>query len=101
MRKNYYVYILKCSDQSYYTGVTSCLEKRLFEHCQGFDAKCYTYSKRPLKLKFTAEFQDINEAIARDKQIKGWTRKKKEALIKQDFKKLIKLSKSHGSTSSP
>ncbi|OGY45770.1 MAG: hypothetical protein A3A24_01990 [Candidatus Buchananbacteria bacterium RIFCSPLOWO2_01_FULL_46_12] len=99
--KSYYVYILECSDRSYYTGITSNLDKRLYEHNQGFDRSCYTYSRRPLKLEFVAEFNDVNNAIEREKQIKGWTRQKKQALINGDFGQLVKLSNSHGSTSSP
>ena len=99
--KRYYVYILECIDKSYYTGITSNLEKRLTEHYHGLDSTCYTFPKRPVILKFVAEFQDVNDAIAREKQIKGWNRKKKEALIKGDFNQLVKLSRSHGSTSSP
>ena len=99
--KIYYVYILECSDGSYYTGITSGLEKRISEHNSGIDQTCYTYSRRPLKLKFVAEFNDVNNAIEREKQIKGWTRRKKQALIAGDFNKLIKFSNSHGSTGSP
>lgn len=98
--KAYYVYILECSDKSYYTGITSNLEKRIFEHQKGLNNKCYTYNKRPVKLRFTAELQDVNDAIAREKQIKGWSRKKKEALIKNDFNKLVELSNCRPSTGS-
>jgi len=99
--KQYYVYILKCSDDSYYTGVTSELEKRIGEHQAGLDPLSYTYSRRPATLVFSADFQRIEEAIEREKQIKGWSRKKKEALIASNFPSLIKASKSkHPSTGS-
>lgn len=101
MQKVYYVYILLCADKSYYTGVTSDLEKRLYEHQSGHDENCYTFSRRPVVLKYFAEFQDINDAIAREKQVKGWSRKKKEALIVGHYDELVWLSKSHGSTDSP
>jgi putative endonuclease len=91
--KNYYVYTLRCSDQSYYTGVTNNLEKRLAEHQSGF-IKGYTSTRLPVKLMFSANFNDINQAIRFEKQMKGWSRKKKEALIKGDFESLIQLSKS-------
>jgi putative endonuclease len=91
---NYSVYILECSDGSYYTGVTNDLERRLWEHDTGFKNKCYTYSKRPVKLKYYETTNDIYQAILREKQIKGWSRKKKEALFKEDWDELIKLSKS-------
>ena len=93
--KNYYIYILKCLDNSYYTGVTSDLEKRLHEHQFGLDEHSYTYKRRPVSLQYAAEFQDVNEAIAREKQIKGWSRAKKKALIAEDFNKLITLAKCH------
>lgn len=91
--KYYYVYILKCRDNSYYTGVTSNIEKRVLEHQNGDDPKSYAYRKRPVKLVWYECYNDINQAIEKEKQIKGWSRKKKEALIKEDFDSLIELSK--------
>ena len=88
-----YIYILKCSDNSYYTGVTSNLEQRLFQHNTGFYPKCYTYKRRPLELVFFAEFTDINCAIEKEKQIKKWSRLKKEALINGDYDDLRNLAK--------
>ena len=88
------VYILKCSDGSYYTGVTSDLEKRLKQHEDGFFWYCYTFDKRPIQLMFYREFNDNMEAIAFEKRVKGWSRAKKEALINGDFVKLKELSKS-------
>jgi len=91
--RNYYVYILKCSDQSYYTGVTNNLEKRFAEHQSGF-IKGYTSTRLPIKLVYSVSINDINEAIRFEKQIKGWSRKKKEALMRGDFDDLVQLSKS-------
>ncbi|WP_178989016.1 GIY-YIG nuclease family protein [Winogradskyella schleiferi] len=88
-----YVYILKCSDDSYYTGVTSRLAKRFSEHQIGTYKDSYTYKRRPLELVFYAEFTDINLAIKSEKQIKKWSRAKKEALINGDFDKLPNLAK--------
>ena len=79
--KTYYVYILKCSDGSYYTGITNYLEKRIYEHQAGLVSKCYTHNRRPLKCVYSADFNDVGLAIQSEKQIKGWGRKKKEALI--------------------
>ncbi len=92
--KNYYVYILKCADSSYYTGVTNDLERRLEIHHQGINKSCYTYSKRPLTLAFYNIFSDINQAISFEKQVKGWSRKKKEAIINDRWEDLPSLSKS-------
>ena len=90
--KQYYVYILKCSDNSYYTGITNNVERRLTEHQQGLNRECYTYNKRPVELAFNAEFNDVAQAIAFEKQVKGWSRKKKEAIIKDKWEDLKKLS---------
>ena len=91
--KIYYVYILKYSDGTYYTGFTSNLEKRFVEHQTGKHEDSYTYSRRPLTLVFYAEFTDPNIAITTEKQIKKWSKAKKEALINNEFQKLPNLSK--------
>ena len=83
--KSYYVYIVKCRDNSYYTGVTNDFERRIDEHNGGNDKNSYTFSRRPVELVFQYEFNNINEAIAFEKQLKGWTRKKKEAVISGDW----------------
>ena len=89
--KDYFVYILKCSDDSYYTCVTNNLEKRINEHQSGI-IKGYTSKKLPVKLVFSERFNDITQAIRIEKQIKGWSRKKKEALINQNLDLLVQLS---------
>ncbi|MBE8727837.1 GIY-YIG nuclease family protein [Flavobacterium hungaricum] len=91
--KLYYVYILKCSDGSYYTGVTNNINRRLNEHTYGTNQESYTYNKRPVELVFCTEFNDINHAILFEKQVKGWSRKKKEAIIIDKWEDLKKLSK--------
>ena len=88
-----YVYILKCSDNSYYTGITSNLEQRIIEHKTGKHKDSYTYKRRPLDIVFYADFTDINLAIETEKQIKKWSRAKKEALINNEYDKLPNLSK--------
>jgi len=88
-----YVYILKCIDNTYYTGVTSNLEQRFFQHESGFYPDCYTFKRRPIELVFYAEFTDINLAIEKEKQIKKWSRVKKEALISGNYEGLINLAK--------
>ena len=82
---SYYVYILKCSDKSYYTGITNNIGKRLNEHKFGKNRDCYTLKRRPLELKFQQIFNDVLLAIYFEKKIKKWTRSKKEALINGDF----------------
>jgi len=96
----YYVYILQCSDGSYYTGITNNVERRFHEHQEGLEQGCYTYEKRPLQLVFSEEFAEATDAIAREKQVKGWTRKKKEALIRGDFDRLVELAKKRSPSTS-
>ena len=93
MKKEYFVYILRCSDGSYYTGVTNDYRRRVWEHQQGLNPTCYTCKRRPLDHVYTAIFEDIHEAIAWEHRVKGWTRKKKELLIKGDFGSLPAASK--------
>ncbi len=88
-----WVYILKCSDGSYYTGSTKNLEKRLAEHnTKTFDG--YTAKRLPIKLVYYCEMPTIHDAFLRERQIKGWSRRKKEALINGEWEKLIEYSKS-------
>ncbi len=78
------LYILRCADGSYYVGHTENLERRLAEHQAGGYSR-YTRGRRPLTLQFTAEFPTRLEALERERQIKRWTRRKKEALIRNDW----------------
>ncbi len=96
---NYFVYIVECSDKSYYAGVTNDLDRRIWEHNNDNNTSAYTFKRRPVVLKFFQRFQNINDAIAFEKQIKGWSRKKKEALFNEDWEKIKKLAKSKGSKS--
>jgi putative endonuclease len=91
--KQSYVYILKCYDNSNYVGVTSNLESRMFKHKTGFYPEIYTSSRPPLELVFYCEFTDINMVIDKEKQIKKWSRAKKEALINGNFEALVNLAK--------
>jgi putative endonuclease len=86
------VYILLCADGSYYVGITrATLEPRIAQHDAGtFDG--YTARRRPVRLVFHQEFQRITDAIAAERQVKGWRRAKKEALIRGDFEALRKLA---------
>ena len=93
--KTYFVYIVKCSDNSYYTGFTNDLDRRLGEHQSGKNKDSYTFDKRPVQLMWFETFNDVLNAIAIEKQIKGWSRRKKEALIAQDWDKLVLYSKNY------
>ena len=82
-----YLYILRCADGSYYTGTArSTLERRVAEHNAGAYGG-YTAQRRPVTLVFSQWFDRITDAIAAERQVKGWSRAKKEALICGDFEK--------------
>jgi predicted GIY-YIG superfamily endonuclease len=87
-----YLYILRCADGSYYVGTTRVsLDARIAEHNAGtFDG--YTAHRRPVTLMFHQHFEHIEDAIAAERQVKGWRREKKEALIRGDFAALPRLS---------
>jgi putative endonuclease len=82
---NYFVYIVECTDGYYYTGVTNNLDRRIAEHNEGLDPKSFTYKRRPVVLKYWLRFTNIEKAIEWEKQLKGWSRKKKEALFIEDW----------------
>ena len=92
---SFWVYILRCSDNSYYTGQTDNLERRVAEHLTGAIPTCYTYKRRPVKLVFSQDFATREEAITSERQIKGWSRKKKEAMMRGDWAEVSRLAKSH------
>ena len=97
----YYVYILKCSDDSFYTGMTNDIERRLLQHQLGSGKFNYTSSRLPVKLVWQLQCTNPAEAIKIEKQIKGWTRRKKEALIKENWQDLIEFSKNYTQFGSP
>lgn len=97
---SFYVYILHCSDSSYYMGHTDNLESRVWAHQTGQVAR-YTAKRTPVTLEFAEEFPTRIDALERERQIKGWSRSKKADLIRRDWGLLQRLAKSHGSTSSP
>jgi len=85
------MYILECSDASFYTGSTKDLEKRLWEHKNGVGAN-YTKSRLPVELMYFEEYKRIDVAFYREKQVQGWSRKKKLALIEGKLELLPKLA---------
>ncbi len=89
-----YLYILLCSDGSYYVGSTTDLEIRLTEHQTGTGAN-FTSKHLPVKLIYFEEYQRIEDAFQREKQIQGWSRKKKEALMHRQKEELVRLSKNY------
>ena len=95
-----YVYILECNDGSYYTGSTWDMEKRLVEHEIGLGSN-YTKKRRPVKLVFCEFFDSIENAFRREKQIQGWSKKKKQALIEKDFERVSELAKNYSQFGKP
>ena len=89
-----HMYILKCADGSYYTGSTKNLEQRLWQHKTAQGAN-HTKVRLPVELIYAEHYERVDEAFAREKQIQGWSRKKKEALINGDMESLQCLSRSH------
>jgi putative endonuclease len=98
----FWVYILRCADNSYYTGHTDNLDKRIGEHQTGACAG-YTSSRLPVELAWSQECPTREEALAAELQLKGWGRKKKEAMMCGDWVEVSRLAKgksAHPSTSS-
>jgi putative endonuclease len=87
-----FVYILECSDGTYYTGSTKDLERRLQDHQAGEGSK-YTKKRLPVFLIYSEEFDRIDAAFYREKQIQSWSRKKKQTLIEGRLDDLPGLSK--------
>jgi putative endonuclease len=96
-----YLYILHCSDGPYYVGTTAAnLDRRLAEHDTGaFDG--YTARRRPVTLVFHEYFERLEDAAAAERQVKGWRRDKKEALIRGDFTALPALARRGVKTKRP
>ena len=89
------VYILLCGDGSYYVGQTRNLTQRLEQHRAG-TATSFTRSRLPVRLAFSEPQATDADAVRRERQIKGWSRAKKEALIRGDLEALHRLSRRHG-----
>lgn len=89
---SFYVYLLRCADASYYCGQTDNIEVRMYQHEVGKVG--YTSTRKPVELVWQGEFEKRDEAIAFERQIKGWSRAKKEALIAGDWQKVSELAKS-------
>lgn len=98
--KFYYVYIIRCNDNSLYTGITSDLERRIMEHNEGKYPDAYTFKKRPVTLIFYQDFTEPNQAVYFEKKLKKWSKAKKEALIKGDFDLLQTLAECRNATNS-
>lgn len=95
-----YMYILECSDGSYYTGSTWNLEKRLWEHQNGLGAN-HTRKRLPVKLIYCEHFDRVEDAFHREKQVQGWSRRKKQALIENNPDDLVEFSRNYAQYGRP
>ena len=90
----YRVYILLCSDGSYYTGSAANVEKRLCEHQDGVMHDSYTFTRRPVQLIWVSEeVERYSDALRFERQVKGWSRAKKQVLIRGDFDAIHEIVK--------
>ncbi len=94
-----WTYILRCADGSYYVGCTTALDQRIGQHMAG-QLPGYTSTRRPVELVWAEESQTIHAAILNERRIKGWSRAKKEALIRRDWDALQQLAKRRGGRAS-
>ena len=89
---DFYVYILRCADGHYYTGHTDDLDARIAQHQTG-SIPGYTQARLPVELLWADRFPSRDQAFAVERQVKGWSRAKKEALMRGDFAALPELSR--------
>jgi putative endonuclease len=87
-----WMYILRCSDGSYYVGSTGNLDHRIWQHQNGLGAE-YTMHRRPVELVYAVECENVGQAFWLEKRVQNWSRKKREALIRGDFQALPGLAK--------
>lgn len=99
--KLFWVYMLRCSDGSFYIGMTGRLEHRIAQHSAGEFPSCFTFRRRPVELVYCADFRDANDAIRWEKQIKKWSHAKKAALARGDFEALRRLARGGRGASPP
>jgi putative endonuclease len=93
MMRRYFVYMVLCRDKTLYSGVTNDVDRRVAEHNYGIDPGCFTFTRRPVRLMWSSDFKDIDDAIRFEKQLKGWSRKKKRALILGDWDAIKRISR--------
>jgi putative endonuclease len=89
----FWVYMLRCQDDSFYVGHTDALDVRIEQHNRGTFATCYTFARRPVALVYSQDFASREQALAAERQSKGWNRAKKTALIKGDWSEIARISR--------
>ena len=88
----FFMYMLKCSDLTYYVGNTDNIERRVNEHQTGFFTG-YTFQRRPIKLVYVQSYATRDESLEAEARIKKWSRKKKEALVGGEWNQVAKYAK--------
>lgn len=96
---SFWTYMLRCADESFYVGHTDSLETRIGQHWTG-SCGGYTASRHPLLLVWTQEFATRDEALRAERQIKGWSRRKKQVLIRGDWQEISRLARSRSRAAS-
>ena len=91
--KEYFTYLLRFKDGSYYAGMTNSIERRMSEHRSKLHPDSYVSSKGEFELVHVETFREVLDAIRREKQLQSWSRKKKDALVKGDEETLMKFAK--------
>ena len=91
--KSFVVYMLLCADGSFYIGSTTDLDVRIAWHNEATDPFCYTFSRLPVLLVWSETFSDWSEALTRERQVKGWSRAKKLALVEGDWGEIQRLAR--------
>jgi len=94
---SFYVYVLRCIDYSYYVGHTDDIQRRIAQHDAG-EIPGYTEGRKPVRLVFVQEFSNRDEALAAERQLKGWSRAKKEALILENWERVRLLARGRNYT---
>jgi predicted GIY-YIG superfamily endonuclease len=94
MQNHFYLYILRCKNGAYYVGHTDDMQKRILEHHLGLMSNCYTKNLRPVELIFVQLFGTRDEAFSAERQIKGWSRKKKEAFMANNWNEIKNINAS-------
>ncbi|NNM77953.1 GIY-YIG nuclease family protein [Sphingomonas sp. ID1715] len=89
----FWCYMLRCADSRYYTGHTEDLEVRLAQHQQGYFRACWTYKRRPVELVWCEAFPTRHEALEAERVVGGWSKLKKEALIRGDWTMVSHLAR--------
>ena len=95
-----HAYILRCNDGTLYVGSARTLEHRLEQHAAGKGGE-YTRKRLPVELVYAEEFERVDDAWAREKQLQGWSRAKRKALIEGRFEDLVALSRNRQGDGSP